>query len=657
MQRRPTPVHYLKTNERDWTPAHVIFFDTETEVVPGTEPELNRLIWWHARSVVRRLSKHRDVSTSDGHGTTGAELVEWIEQAIVGHKSTWLYAHNLAFDLTTTNLIMRLVRRGWEVTDFATSDRSPFFRLSKGTRRLVVTDSWSWLPDALERIGKAIGKRKPPLPADVSDTKALAKRCRADVDILATAICQLMDWWDTERLGNWSITGASCGWNTFRHLTPAKSFLIHPDRDGVEHDRLAVRGGRRDAWRIGTFRHGPYVELDFVNAHPTLAAHLPMPCRRMRFGTADEWRDDWVLAPTIGTIARCVVRTNEPRYGVTVAGQVWYPVGTFETVLAGPELAMARDRGELVKMIDGHPHYLSMAMSRWARWVLDVAEGRDENAPPVARIAAKSWGRSVVGKFAARTHHLVDKHPTPYGGFGMTIGWDATRDCRMKWVRLDGTEWQWAQDQWSENAYPAVLAWIESHLRVRLATVIDQLPEGALISCNTDGVIIDAGRMRLAHARATRRKARTTTDTLALSRWCAKVSELTWPLVLRVKNTYDAMTVMGPASLELDGTRRWSGVRSDAVKVAEGKFLGRLWPKMGWQLAHNAQEGYLRPLRLIEAPGPYVHRWIALDGSVLPPEARLGPSGATELVPWPETALGRLGVPPADHQHPALAAL
>ena len=655
--RPETPTHWLKQNHRNWSPRHVCFFDTETRTVPGTEPEVNELVLWYGRSVLRDRDDPTKREWKDAAGQTGAELVAWVEVLAKRHDTTWLYAHNLAFDMMTTNLLMHMIKAGWEVTDFSMNDRAPHFRFKRRSKRLLVTDSFSWLPVALQTVAESLDMTKPPLPEDPDDYRGMVERCKGDVHILSTAILDLMDWWDRNRLGNWSITGASCGWSAMRHKMRPNSFLIKPEPEGLEHDRLAIRGGRRGAWRLGSLRTGSYVEVDFKAAHPTLAAYLPMPRQRGKWRDVGQLDERHILTPAWGAIARCVVDTPEPRYPVTIGGQVFYPVGRFETVLAGPELQMAVQREELITLLDGRIHWLGTGMQPWAHWVLRVQDGLEADSPPVARIAAKSWGRSVIGKWSARTNEVIATREHWCPDYDCITGWDFERGCKASWVTINGTEWQVAQDQWSESAYPAVLAWIESHLRVRMATVIDHLPADCLVTCNTDGFIIDGERLRLDHARSTRRSAKQVSVRTAVEHLCDRLSVHTWPLELRVKHVFSDVNVLGPSAMELDNQRRWSGVRHDAVKVGEYTFESRLWPKLAWQFAQQDQRGYLRPMRTVHAPGPYVHDWICADGSLRPPEARLGANGATELVPWRESEAFSGGMIPALYQHPVLAGL
>ncbi len=435
---RAVPTHYLRPNDKVWSPPSIVAFDTETETIPDTEPEVLKLRLWCATVVDRRPKYPAQSVTWQSQGETGLGLAEQLEGWSKSRPTLWVYAHNLGFDLTTTRLTHYLHRLGWEVTDFAVSGPTPWFRLRKGSRHLTLTDSWSWLPHALETIGQSLGLTKPDLPANGDPMAAWLNRCRADTSILALAVCSLMDWWDKHALGRWSITGASCGWNAFRHIPAPSRVLVDPDDDGIKFDRLAIRGGRREAFKVGTFRNGPFAELDFTAAHPTIAAELPLPVgRARRFGSLAV--DSSLLDnDRRGVIARAEIVTDKPRYPYRAHGATWYPVGRFWTTLAGPELEEARRLGHLASIGPGYVHKLGCAMMPWARWVLDVQNGDAPDTSPVALLAAKSWGRSVIGKWAARSHRSIKLGTAPVAEWGLERSWNHNAGTRAAMVDLDG---------------------------------------------------------------------------------------------------------------------------------------------------------------------------------------------------------------------------
>lgn len=609
-------------------------FDTETRPIPDTEPEILALRLWCATVIDRRPKYPAQTVTFQASGNSATGIAEQIDGWSKSRPTLWVYAHNLGFDLTTTRLTTQLHRRGWEVTDFAVSGPAPWFRLRKGSRHLTLTDSWSWLPAALETIGETIGLRKPDLPSEADAESVWLNRCKADTNILALAICSLMDWWDENELGRWSITGASCGWNAYRHIPTPRRVLVDPAEDGVKFDRLAVKGGRREAFRIGTFRNGPFAELDFVAAHPTIAAMRPLPCGRGRkFGSLPT-NTALLENDRRGVIARALVATETPRWPYRAHGSTWWPTGRFWTVLAGPELAEARRLGCLEQIGEGYVHTLGCSMMPWAKWILAVQSGTDATAPPIARLAAKSWGRSVIGKWAARTHRTIKLGAAPVAEWGLERGWNHDAGTRGAMVDLDGQRWWTTADQEPDNAYPAVLAWVESEVRVRLGRMLEALGDRALLQCDTDGCLIDL-RAALRHVELPAwRTMGHDPKPATIGALIALLAPLVAPLTVRVKALHRQVTVIGPQHVEWEDGHRLAGIRRDAVKVAPDTWQARSWPRLGWQIEHGSADGYARPQLTSRLVGPYTTRWQLANGELYPPQARLYSDAHSQLVPW-----------------------
>lgn len=657
MPRPPTPVHNLRPNHKEWTPAHVIFLDTETRTIEGSDPEVLALRCWAAHLEDRRAKRGGQLGAQLANGATAEQLADQLEDWGRGRQTIWVYAHNLSFDLVTTRLPLVLAERGWTVSDAAIGGKAPWLRLARGTHRLTLVDSWSWLPVALGTVAERVRIVKPGLPAQSAGADEWMTRCEADVAILAAAVLDLMAWWDKGKLGRWNISGASCGWNAYRHIPTSWPVTIDPDPVGVAADRAANYGGRRGIWRAGVLHAGPFLELDFVAAYPSVAAELPLPMKRayafdsMAVDDRRVSNDYWQIS------ARVIVNTDTPRWPVRVGGATFYPVGRFQTDLAGPDIAEAARLGCLESIGPGYVHRLGYAMAPWAAWCLDVQNGRDPDAPPVAAIAAKSWGRAVLGKWGARNFVKYELGPAPGGSWGYEEGWDHQSQTKGGLVTICGRRWWVTSEANGENAYPAILAWVEADVRVRLSRVIEAIGPGAVIQCDTDGLIV---AQRLIGTKAAKGHLIAPESLSARGKldWVLNcLHPVTAPLTLRVKRSAPHIEVLGPQHLKFAGQRSFSGLRADAAETAPNTYTGRIWPKLQWQMQHGDPAGYVRPEVTSVIRGPYAAGWVTTRGHVVPPAARITADGTTVLAGWHDTP-GKL---PGDQlgavQHPYLMTL
>lgn len=640
-------MHYLRNNDKVWSPAHVIIWDTETRTIPNTEPEIEALRLWCATSIDRRDPKSGRARQAWGSGTTGEDLGAWIEEVTRGRDTTWMFAHNLGFDLSTTRLPMVLANLGWSITDAAVGGRAPWMRLSKGSKRLCLVDSGSYLNKPLADLAKLLGMTKPKLPKQNASSKAWNARCRWDVLILAAAMGQLLDWWDNEELGNFDITGAGTGWHAFRHIPAQQRTVIDPDETSIKWDRKAIYGGRRGTWRYGRISGGPFVELDFAGAYPAVAAHYPLPVRRGAWFESmdiDNWR---VTSRRWGIIAEVEIESDAGLWPLKWGGQTWYPTGRFKTTLAGADIWKAAELGALRSIGRGQMHQLGYGMANWAEWCLDTQNNVSGDVPAMAQVAAKNWGRAVIGKWAARAHDKIELGPSPIAGWGYEEGFDHESQSRGGMVDIAGQRWWVAASGESDNSYPAILAFVEAYVRQELGDVIGSVGPGAIVSCDTDGLIIDSRRIGTAGSGGSLGTCAGVDPSDRLMRVIDQLNRRDSPLRIRAKGSARRAVVIGPQHIQGGALQRLAGISAQAIPTGPRSYTGRTWPGLQWQMTQGDSRGYARPviestIRGVHAPG-----WVTGSNAVIPPRAHVLPDGSTQLLPW--------GLMPANDQARGLA--
>lgn len=625
---RPAQVHRIRPNHREWTPPQVISLDTETypETIP--DGELHQLRCWAARLDVRRSADPDGLGTSRGYGYDTAELCDQLDIWTLGQRTVWMYAHNLSFDLAVTRLPVQLAARGWQVTAHALSSDAPWLRMKRRGCVLTICDSWGWLRADLGAVAADLGMSKLPLPDWSDEDGHWVARCQRDVDVLAAAMLTLMDWWDAQQLGSWTLTGSAGGWNTWRHRTTVPLPLIVPDPEQTAADRQAIYGGRREAFRHGQLDGGPWVLADFRSAYPTIAASYPLPAARQGSFPGMDRDSPLVCGPDYGIIAQVVINTWEPRYPVRVAGRVAYPVGRFTTTLAGPEIADARRRGHLESIGRGWLHRLSPHMAEWGRWILAVTDPEQLLAPPVVRRAAKHWGRATIGKTAARGWQIIPLATLGGGGWDYRPAWNAEHQAASHLVEVCGQAAEVIQSGDGDNAYPAILAFVESWTRLHLGQAIDIIGQADVVTCDTDGLVVTAARWG------------------QLAADCLQVG----PLQLRRKDDYREVHVLGPQHITTDTDRKLSGIPRSATADDGGQLRALLWPKLATQMQlrpGGTDAGYLRPVQRYTLAASYVTGWVTSTGWVHPLEATICRDGGTHLI---RAAYGQPDLHPEDLQ-------
>ena len=665
MPEQAAKPHYLRRNHDSWTPAAVAFLDSETHTIEVGRVEVEQLACWTAE-FVRRRHRRKAGEVERAEGEDGAAAAAAIDAWATSDKSTWLYAHNVTFDLVTTRLAEHLSRLGWELSRrHALSGSAPWMILHKGKQvtkqrrkvngriqtserikwqhTLTIADSFSLMPVALAVLAEYSPFTKPPLPADREDLAAMLDRCRADVSILSWAVLTLMDWWDDHDLGKWSYSGAACGWNSYRHQIDGRAVVIDPDPDVVGWEHQAIYGGRRDVFRCGQLPPGAYAEIDFTAAYPTIAATQPLPCKRMGKLTEQISRAILDGRCPYGMIAEVTITTDVPRWPLRTLGRVFYPVGTFTTTLAGPDILTAHKAGALDKIGPGYFYAMSDHMRPWADWILQLQQQADQGAPGPVRIWAKGASRSVCGKWAQRDWRTLAIPGPPDHGWSYEDAWVAGSDARAAVCGLGSNHYLSVADKEGEHEFPAVLAYIEAHCRVRLAAVLDAAPPGAVLQCDTDGLMANLQLLAPAQAELERTAADSVVIGSQVEQLLADWSALTAPLAMRVKNRFARAIVYGPQHVVLDGRPRFSGVPGSAWATGDNRWAARLWPGLSWQIQHGQGEGYARPVQPYLVVGPYAAGWVLDGGAVRPVEASISEDGTCQVRPWPLTRWAAAG--------------
>ena len=604
--------HWLAPGGKTKTPRIIVTFDTETTERNEDKGSVQVLRCWHAIVRDRRpVSKARD-GVRHHQGERATDLVAVVEAAAQRTSECWVIAHNVGFDLAVTSLPFILAEHGWAINGVHLGKEACWWSFTKGGHSIVITDSWSWLRCSLVDAAKDVKRRKVRLPADDDSLEAWHRRCRSDVEILDALMMEIMNWWDRSQLGVFGITGAACGWRTMRSMVKPKALLVGPDGERTAFERRAVFGGRKEVYGVGKF-HDPWIaDYDFAGAYPTTTAACPLPS-----APAKKWTTTAKLLradppPQRDYLAEVEITTHVPCAPVRIGHEVWWPVGTFRTVLAGPEIRYALTVADSVKVIHWEAYKTSYALAEWAAWCLKIQNAPESEVPPVVARVAKGWGRSVLGRFAARTSHVIATRPATHLGWHLETGHDLTTGAALEYLSMNGIEQTIAKDQDGNDVFPAVFAFVEAYTRVALARMMATRDPRNLLQCNTDGWW---------EMRAVRLNDHVPDN-------------VPWPHRVVRKALVKSLTVIGPNHVMTPNERRYAGVPSTALTTDNNSMVWRDWPGLRWQLEYGSLGEYHRPAREVTLAEHYARRWVLDTGETVPVTMTLNADHSPRIEPW-----------------------
>lgn len=626
--RGPVAPHRMRRNDGEWSPAAVLTFAAATRATREQSGTRHALRGWAARLDVRETYCGRRAGTVYRAGVTAEQFTTAVSELSHGLKTMWCLAHNLGAALTLLQIPVLFPAAGWEVTGKSVVTDSPWLRMTRGRDRVTFADAAGWLRKPVADIAAAYRVRRPAAPGpDAAEAEWLAA-VQADADAVAVAMLSLMQWWDTAKAGNWALTGSAGAWNNMRHTTPGDlPYIIHDD-GAADHDRTAVYGGMRGVTRLGNFPGERFTEMDFSRAYTVTPAYLPVPWGRTGTFQRIDPGHQAVTGTGIGCIAQVLIAADGYRYPCRENGSVFYPSGRYVTSLASPEIAESAARGELEAIGPGRFHQLDDWLRHWSTACLDLSRGRHGTVPPAVQWWAKHAGRAVPGKFAMRGWATIAAGETTEQGFSIQPWRDIATGQEGTETTIAG-KWEIVtEDGNGDNAYPAVLAFIESYVRVRLNRVLDDIGRENVTAWDTDGMVVPRR-----HARRYSRQDR-----------------VTRPLEMRQKGTIEGMRIAGPQAMWGPQYRKISGISRTAELGEDGKLHGQVMPRPGSAGADARKGEYVMANVTYQLPRAAVAAWVLDTGETEPLQLYVGSCGRNHARRPPGPGLSQQGRRLAGHQ-------
>lgn len=293
------------------------------------------------------------------------------------------------------------------------------------------------------------------------------------------------------KLGDsWRMTGgsqASYGWRS-NYMDRAIEVV-----DGSEDEATisaASYGGRCECFRVGEVR-GPVFQFDVnqMYSHAASVAEFPVKYRG-QVSTHQQLANNPQLA--FGCCADVTVKTTLPLFPYRAATEhgkqatvitIW-PIGTFRTCLAGPELWMAFEHGCVLHTHAIFDYDTARCLETWANrlWA-----ARDTCAPGMSKVI-KRIALGLYGKFGQRNKEWAyDPDDLPPDGVDVGDWYCASIDGEIIRHRvLDGVCCVEKNAGYAPQASPPVAAWVTSWGRLLLQRIIGCCPDRYY--CDTDSI-------------------------------------------------------------------------------------------------------------------------------------------------------------------------
>ena len=535
-------VYRWKVNHKCEQPSTIAFVDTETMELPhATDPRVSCLYF---RLGCLRIGSW-DGSAFNGVQTYYLSRPHAFWEAIAEHakpkRPTWVYAHNILFDLWVLQF-PELVENGQFKLTVSTDDKRRMGRkgtesrkkflgqcsLDKGAtiikgiyrgRRINFIDSYNYFRGSVAAIGESIGFNKLPMPANDEGEKDWYTYCLRDVEVIERAITGLMREWRTNDLGNWQPTIASLAYSAYRHRFMSRAIVCHGDKDASQFERDSYYDGRTQPYYVGDvgggwgglfgytepdFRpgasrpNGPIYHVDINSLYPSVMHGNCYPVEAISdsAGRPIIWQPpslEWLSEQLENylCVATCQIDTENDWYPVRFPEGTRYPIGRFWTTLCTPEVQMALQSNHLRGVSAVVLYHKHSIFDSWVDYWWERKRNAEQTGNHVRREVCKVLLNSLGGKFAQRERYWKNTNRYPVNdAWSSWVGVDSMTGGPVS-LRGIGNCCQILSDHGlARHALVSTAAHINSYARVRMLNDRIGLPCQSCLYAANDGLLL-----------------------------------------------------------------------------------------------------------------------------------------------------------------------
>lgn len=478
-------------NHSNAIPRYIIAFDTETRRNMIGE-DVNRYGHrWRLGVAISCRLRGNEVCEVHRHRLLHPQAF-WnlVHGFTAPNYTTWIVAHNALFDMIISEFPEQLEQSRFSIdwprsvrkrednnednahcSSLCIIDSPPTIIALRDTQtqgRLVIVDSMNWFPVPLSQLGEACGMQKLPMPPLGGSNELWFDYCERDAEIVLRTFTNLISFVKASQLGMFRYTASSQAMAAFRHRFSRTDIFFHDNIDIKKLERRSYFGGRTEVFRVGEIDRTVW-QLDVNSLFPSVMRTNRFPKKLIRF----ELRDGLLpLMPAIdysASIADVELFTIEPIFPTRFDGKVVYPVGSFITTLAGPELELARKK-QCIRAVGSWAEYETDTLfDYWVETLWAMRRQFAEDGNLLYEQFTKRLLNSLYGKFGQRSPKWVNQSDCiaslPWSTWSevdrathetlsyRSIGWQVQKSSERE--EIDGT-------------FPAISSFVTAYARLRM---------------------------------------------------------------------------------------------------------------------------------------------------------------------------------------------
>jgi len=482
--RRP---HSLPGNKSNESPQACIWFDTETLPAVQSDGSEHHHLNYGFACYRRRATKGRWTKPEWFRFTSIDQFWTWALGKTRNKRRVYFFAHNGAFDLPVLHAFTELPERGFEITR-AICDAPPIdITWKSGTRTIRFVDTLNLWRMSLETLGNSVGLSKLKMPPEIASRARKDAYCRRDVKVIMRACLAWFDFLVANDLGGFKGTLASQAFTSYRHRFMSDPIFIHNNIKALKMERAALHGGRTECFKLGAYTDEIY-DIDVNSMYPSVMQCNPFPHKIQGVYTQpqrseiDKWRLDRAM------IVDCTIETDIADYPLVYEDKLIFPIGRFNTTLAGPEFLRAYDAGHVKRMHRIAIYKQAELFRSFVDFFYAERLKAKERGDLVNTFNYKTVQNSLYGKFAQRGRHfdIIDTCDPNLVEIDQTLDADTNKLYTRR--KFGGIEQEWTDEGEAFHSFPAIAAYVTSYARVILADAIGLAGRTNCYYCDTDSL-------------------------------------------------------------------------------------------------------------------------------------------------------------------------
>jgi hypothetical protein len=365
-----------------------------------------------------------------------------------------------------------------------------------------------------EEIARAIGHQWLLSPGAQTGTSTVFRSPQDRSFLWCKWFMAMSDWWRSIDGGPWGATTAGLAYSFLRKRIRPRTVLHHNDERCGVLESAAMFGGRRACWYLGNigseymwekFRDtapsrsergtilANMYHYDIRSMYPFLLSRMQFPIERIAYYrsiSVDHCRD---MLDTHGVIADVSMRSTTPEYPLRRDNRTIYPIGSYRTTLAGPELQLALATGDAYRVHRAAVYRLGTPFAAAADPLLAMRREYRDTGERGWEMLAKQIANSMTGRLAPRQSQWYPR-PTivpivqwgPWRSRGPSLG-------EVRYYRsLAGMTWERILSIESIRPMGAAYAYLTAYGRTLTRGYRQMLDPRTILAQDTDGIwVID----------------------------------------------------------------------------------------------------------------------------------------------------------------------